>query len=423
MLKRRVSITGIGIISCYGTGLKPFAEAIFAGKSGVRKINTFDVSDFPVRIAANLGEFIPENFMNAKDAKRYDVYISLSVAAARIAVNMAGLRITEENQDRIGIYIGSGIGGLRTLYEQSKVLLERGALRVSPLFIPNVIANSASGIVAIELGVMGPNLAHVSACSTSNHSIGEAFRAIRDGYMDVCIAGGAESAVNPLGLAGFCVMKAVTDKWNDEPERASRPFDAKRSGFVMGEGAGILVLEEMELAKKRGAKIYGEIIGYGATADAYHITAPAPGGVGAAKAMKLALEDAGLNPTDIGYINAHGTSTELNDKTETEAIKKVFGEHAYKLKISSTKSMHGHLLGAAGVAESIAVLLALSRQEIPPTINYEYPDPECDLDYTPNKSVPLNFTYAMNNSFGFGGHNAVLIFKRGKDSIPLDDNM
>ncbi len=416
-MKRRVAITGIGIISPYGTGIKRFADAMFDGKSGVRLIDSFDVREFPVKIAASLGEFNPEEFMSPKDARRYDLYISLGVAAAKMAVEMAEWEITDQNRDSTGVYMGSGIGGLRTLYDQTRVMFERGPSRVSPLFIPNAIANSAAGVIAIELQITGANYAQVSACSTANHSIGEAFHAIRDGYLDACIAGGSESAVNPLGLAGFCVMKAITDQWNEEPERASRPFDAKRSGFVMGEGAGALFLEEMEIAKNRGAKIYGEVSGYGATADAYHITAPAPGGAGAVKAMELALRDAGIEPKDIDYINAHGTSTELNDKTETEAIKRVFGDHAYRLKISSTKSMHGHLLGAAGVVESIATLLALSRQEIPPTINYEYPDPQCDLDYTPNEAVPHKIRYAMNNSFGFGGHNAVLIFKQGQDPI------
>lgn len=420
MQRRRVAVTGIGVVTPFGSGLKPFAEAIFSGKSGVRKIDTFDVSEYPVKIAAPLGEFNPENFLNPKDAKRYDLCIPLAVAVAKMAVNMAGFQITDENRDRIGVYIGSGIGGIRTLYEQTKVLIERGPNRVSPLFIPNVIANSPGAVVAIELGITGANYAQVSACATSNHSIGEAFRAIRDGYLDACIAGGSEIAVNPLGLAGFCVMKAITDKWNDEPERASRPFDLKRSGFVMGEGAGAFLLEAMDKAQERGAKIYGEIVGYGSTSDAYHITAPDADGRGAANAMKMALADAGVAPEEVGYINAHGTSTQLNDKTETLAIKKVFGEHAYKLKISSTKSMHGHLLGAAGVIESTACLLALSRQEIPPTINYEFPDPECDLDYTPWKPVKRELKYALNNSFGFGGHNAVLLFARGKDEIPLE---
>jgi len=419
-MRRRVAITGIGIVSCYGTGLHPFAEAIFAGRSGTRRIEGFDVSRFPVQIAATLGEFEPTEFMHPKDARRYDIYISLSVAVAKMALRSSGLSITEDNRDRTGVYFGSGIGGIHTLHDQMKILIERGPHRVSPLFIPNAIVNSGAGVIAMETGARGSNIAHVSACSTSNHSIGEAFHAVRDGYLDSCIAGGAEAAVNPLGLSGFCVMKAITSEWNDEPERASRPFEARRSGFVMGEGAGALVLEDFETARARGASILGEVVGYGASADAHHITAPDPEGAGAALAMSQAIADAGLNPEDIDYINAHGTSTPLNDKVETIAIKRVFGDYAYRVKVSSTKSMHGHMLGAAGVAEGIAALLALSRQEIPPTINYENPDPECDLDYTPNEPVKREMTYAMSNSFGFGGHNAVLVFKRGEDEIPLE---
>jgi len=393
---------------------------MFSGRSGVRRIDSFDVSEYPVQIAATLGPFDATEFMNPKDARRYDMYIGLSVAVAKIALRMSGLAITEDNRERIGVYMGSGIGGIHTLYEQMKALLERGPRRVSPLFIPNAIVNSGAGVIAMQTGARGANFAHVSACSTSNHSIGEAFRAVRDGYLDACIAGGSEAALNPLGLSGFCVMKAITSEWNDEPQRASRPFDARRSGFVVGEGAGAFILEPYESAKARGAHILGEIVGYGSSADAYHITAPDPKGTGAAAAMKLAMADAGLSPDDIDYINAHGTSTPLNDKVETIAIKRVFGERAHTVRVSSTKSMHGHLLGAAGSIEATATLLALARQEIPPTINYENPDPECDLDYTPNTPVKHQMNYAMSNSFGFGGHNAVLIFKRGEDEIPSE---
>ncbi len=416
-MKRRVAITGMGAVTSYGTGLAPLLGAIFSGKSGVTRIETFDVSEYPVRIGAQINGFTPADFMNPKDARRYDLYIPVSVASAKMAVEHSGLTIADDNRDRIGVYFGSGIGGIRTILSQSKVLLERGPGRVSPLFIPNSISNSGSAVIAMELNVTGSNFCIVSACSTSNHTIGEGFRAVRDGYLDVCIAGGAETAINPLGLSGFCVMKAISPSWNDEPHRASRPFDAKRDGFVMGEGGGALVLEAYDHAVARGAKIYGELVGYGSTCDAYHITAPAPGGVGAAKAMELALVDAGLEPTDIGYINAHGTSTELNDKNETEGIKRVFGDYAYKLKISSTKSMHAHLLGAAGVVEGIVTMAALDRQVVPPTINYENPDPDCDLDYTPNEPVQHEFDYAVNNSFGFGGHNAVLVFKRGEHEL------
>jgi len=413
-MTRRVAITGLGAVTCYGTGVRPLLDAVFAGKSGVTRIESFDVSEYPVRIGAQLTDFDAAQFMNPKDARRYDLYIGVSVAAAKMALAQSGLEITEGNRGRTGIYFGSGIGGLRSIYEQCAVLLQRGPGRVSPLFIPNAISNSGAAVIAMELKVTGSNFSIVSACSTSNHTIGEGFRAVRDGYLDVCIAGGVETAINPLGLSGFCVMKAITPSWNDQPERASRPFDAKRDGFVMGEGGGAMILEAYDDARARGAKIYGEIVGYGSSCDAHHITAPAPGGSGAAQAMEQALQDAGLRPEDIRYINAHGTSTELNDKTETEAIKRVFGNHAYKLKVSSSKSMHAHLLGAAGVIEGIVCLGGLGRQIAPPTINYENPDPECDLDYVPNEPVPWEYEYALSNSFGFGGHNAVLIFRRGE---------
>jgi 3-oxoacyl-[acyl-carrier-protein] synthase II len=416
-MKRRVAITGAGAVTSYGNGAKVLLESVFAGKSGVGLIDTFDVSDYPVKIAAVPKDFKPEEFMNPKDAKRYDLYVSYAVASARMAIEHSGLQITDENRSRIGIYFGSGIGGIKTIFQQSEALITRGPLRVSPMFIPASISNAGAAVIAMEYGITGSNFCIVSACSTSNHTIGEGFRAVRDGYLDVCIAGGAEAAVNKLGLSGFCVMKAVTPSWNDEPARASRPFDGKRDGFVMAEGGGALILEDYDAAVARGAKIYGEVVGYGSTCDAYHITAPAPGGAGAAHAMGLAIADAGIAKEQVGYINAHGTSTELNDKNETEAIKKVFGSYAYKVKISSSKSMHAHLLGAAGVVEGIVVLGALGRQTIPLTLNYENPDPECDLDYTPGVAVPLEFEYAMSNSFGFGGHNAVLIFRKGTHQV------
>lgn len=416
-MKRRVAITGFGAVTCFGSGHQALLDAVFTGESGVRLIEGMDTSDYPVKIGAQVRDFHPEQYMSPKDARRYDAYISLSVATAMMALEKSGFTVTESNRDRTGIYYGSGIGGLQTIFAQTRTLIERGPRRVSPLFIPNAIANTGAAVIAIRTGITGSNFAIVTACSTSNHTIGEAFRAIRDGYLDACIAGGAEAAINEMGLGGFCVMKAITASWNDEPHRGSRPFDAKRDGFVMGEGAGAMVLEEYESAKARGAKIYCEIVGYGSSCDAYHITAPAPGGAGAAQAMSQALADAELQPRDIGYINAHGTSTELNDKNETEAIKKVFGDYAYQVNISSSKSMHGHLLGAAGVVEGIVTMGALSRQIIPPTINYENPDPECDLNYTPNEAVSRGFEYALSNSFGFGGHNAVLIFKRGEDEI------
>jgi len=405
-MKRRVVITGMGAVTCFGSGHQPLLDAVFAGESGVRLIEGLDTTNYPVKIGAQVRDFHPEQYMNPKDARRYDSYIALSVGSAMMALEQSGLAVTDDNRGRIGIYYGSGIGGLQTIFTQTATLIERGPSRVSPLFIPNAIANTGAAVIAIQTGITGSNFAIISACSTSNHTMGEAFHAIRHGYLDACIAGGAEAAISEMGLSGFCVMKAITASWNDEPHRGSRPFDAKRDGFVMGEGAGAVILEDYETAKARGAKIYGEIVGYGSTCDAYHITAPAPGGAGAAQAMAQALADAGLQPEDIGYINAHGTSTELNDKNETEGIKKVFGDYAYQLNISSSKSMHGHLLGAAGVSEGIVTLGALSRQVIPPTINY-----------TPNQAVPREFEYALSNSFGFGGHNAVLIFKRGEDRI------
>ncbi len=416
-MKRRVAITGVGAVTSYGNGAKVLVESVFAGISGVGVIDTFDVSAYPVRIGATIKNFKPEEFMNAKDSKRYDLYVGISVACAKMAIEDSGLPINDETRDHIGVYFGSGIGGLQTILTQSETILSRGPGRVSPMFIPASISNAGAAVIAMEYGITGSNFCIVSACSTSNHTIGEGFRAVRDGYIDACIAGGAEAAINPLGLSGFCVMKAVTDQYNDDPTRASRPFDAKRSGFVMAEGGGALVLEAYDAAQARGAKIYGEVVGYGSTCDAYHITAPAPGGVGAAKAIELAIADAGIAKEQVGYINAHGTSTELNDKNETEGIKKALGDHAYKVKISSTKSMHAHLLGAAGVIEGIVCLGALGRQVIPPTMNYENPDPECDLDYTPNAAVPADFEYALSDSFGFGGHNAVLLFRKGTHTL------
>lgn len=416
-MKRRVAITGAGAVTSYGNGAKVLIDSVFAGISGVGVIDTFDVSAYPVRIGATIRDFKPEEFMNAKDAKRYDLYVGISVACAKMAIEDSGLPINDETRDRIGVYFGSGIGGLRTILAQSETILTRGPSRVSPMFIPASISNAGAAVIAMEHKLTGSNFCIVSACSTSNHTIGEGFRAVRDGYLDACIAGGAEAAINPLGLSGFCVMKAVTDQYNDDPTHASRPFDAKRSGFVMAEGGGALVLEAYDAALARGAKIYGEVVGYGSTCDAHHITAPAPGGAGAAKAIELAIADAGIEKEQVGYINAHGTSTELNDKNETEAIKRALGEHARKVKISSTKSTHAHLLGAAGVAEGIVCLGALGRQVIPPTINYENPDPECDLDYTPNVAVPTEFEYALSDSFGFGGHNAVLLFRKGTHKL------
>ncbi|MEP0814672.1 MAG: beta-ketoacyl-ACP synthase II [bacterium] len=408
----RVVVTGIGILSCFGEGVAAFEEAIFAGKSGVRKIQNFDCAEFPTKIAAELADYDATKYMDPKNVKRYDRVIVAAVAASKMALAESGLSIDDSNRDRIGVFIGSGIGGLDSFYKDTKTLVEKGPRRISPFFIPNAIANMPSGVVAMETGAMGPNFSIVSACASSAHCIGEAYRTLRYGNADAIIVGGSECAVDELGVAGFCSMRAVTASWNDEPTRASRPFDAKRDGFVMGEGAAVFLMETLDHAVSRGAKPVAEIVGYGASADAFHITAPAPEGKGAQIAIRAALRDANLSSSDIGYINAHGTSTELNDATETFAIKAVFGEHASKLPVSSTKSMHGHLLGGAGAIEGAACILALCRQELPPTINYENPDPECDLDYVPNAARRHEFTYAMSNSFGFGGQNAVLVFKR-----------
>ncbi len=412
----RVVITGIGVLTCFGAGLEPFESAIFNGVSGVRKITNFDASEWPCNIAAELPEYDSTPYISPKNAKRYDRYIVASVCASKMAIEMSGLDLNTVDKLRTGIYIASGIGGLDTFLEEAHSIVEKGWRRVSPFFIPNAIANMASGVVAMETGLMGPNFSIVSACASSAHSIGEAFRLIKHGYADVMIAGGSETSVNEFGVAGFTNMKAITMNFNDEPHRSSRPFDAKRDGFVMGEGAATFVLESLEYALARGANIIAEVVGYGASADAYHITAPAPEGKGAQIAMRAAISEAQIEPSQIGYINAHGTSTPLNDKTETLAIKLVFGDYAYKLPISSTKSMHGHLLGGAGVVECTAMILALRRQEIPPTINYEYPDPECDLDYVPNVARKCTLEYALSNSFGFGGQNAVVCMRKWSDS-------
>lgn len=416
---RRVVVTGIGVLTSFGAGLEPFESAIFAGKSGVGQITNFNASEWPCRIAAELPEYDSSPYISPKNAKRYDRYIVASVCASKMALEMSGLDLNAADKLRAGIYIASGIGGLDTFLEEAHSIVEKGWRRVSPFFIPNAIVNMASGVVAMETGLMGPNFAIVSACASSAHAIGEAFRSIKHGYADVMIAGGSETSVNEFGVAGFTNMKAITMSFNDEPHRSSRPFDAKRDGFVMGEGAATLVLESLDHALARGANIFAEVVGYGASADAYHITAPAPEGKGAQIAMRAAITEAQIEPAQIGYINAHGTSTPLNDKNETLAIKAVFGDYAYKLPISSTKSMHGHLLGGAGVVECTAMILALQRQEIPPTINYENPDPECDLDYVPNVARKCSLEYALSNSFGFGGQNAVVCMRKWSDSTSV----
>jgi len=410
-MNKRIVITGIGIVSPIGIGKEDYAKALREGKSGASPVEGFDVSAYSTRIAAQIKNFVPENYIEKKKVKRMARFTQVGVAAAKMAIADSGLDFTKENLARIGAITGTGIGGLDVIENEHSSLLEKGQRRVSPFLIPMIITNMLPGELAIEYGFTGPNYAVSSACASSNHAIGDALRLMRYGDADVMITGGAEAAITPLGLAGFCSIKALSMR-NDEPQKASRPFDKNRDGFLMGEGAGIIVLETLEHAQKRGAKIYGEILGYGASDDAYHITAPQPEALAAVQAMKHALADAGISPDEIDYINAHGTSTEFNDKIETLAIKKVFGERAYKIPISSTKSMTGHLLGAAGAAELIATLICMEQGFIHPTINYETPDPECDLDYVPNKPREQQINCALSNSLGFGGHNSVLIVKR-----------
>ena len=413
-MKRRVVVTGMGTITPVGNDVATTWRSLIEGKSGTAPITKFDASKFPVRFAAEVKGFNPLDYMDRKEAKRADQYTQYAVAAARQAMTNANL--VERNgmdPDRIGVIIGSGIGGLKSFEEQHDVYRERGVGKISPFFIPMFIADIAAGIVSMMFNAKGPNYATVSACATSAHAIGDAYRTIQYGDADVMITGGAEATVTPMAIGGFANMKALSER-NDSPETASRPFDATRDGFVMGEGAGILILEELEHALKRGATIYAEIVGYGATGDAYHLTAPAPDGEGAQRAMKRALKDAGLEPKDIQYINAHGTSTPANDFNETRAIKAVFGEHAKSVNVSSTKSATGHMLGAAGAVEAIVSAMVVGSGVIPPTINYHTPEPELDLNYTPNTSVKRDVNAVLSNSFGFGGHNTTLAIKRYK---------
>lgn len=409
-MKRRVVITGMGAITPIGTGIPAFWDGLISGKSGVGPIQQFDTTGFSTTIAAEVLDFEPTDYMERKDARRMDRFTQFAIAGARMAVDDAGLdeRIDWE---RVGVLIGSGIGGIHTLEEQCRNLLDKGPDRVSPFFVPMMIPDIASGQVSIALGAKGHNACTVTACASGTNAIGDSFKIIQRGDADLMVTGGTEAAISPLAMAGFCSAKALSRR-NDDPQGASRPFDKDRDGFVMGEGCGILILEEYEHAKARGARMYAEVIGYGCTGDAYHITAPAPEGDGARRALLAALQDGGVSPEEVGYINAHGTSTEYNDKFETMAIKAVFGPKAYDLAISSTKSMTGHLLGAAGGVEAIATALALERGVLPPTINYETPDPECDLDYVPNEARRQRIEVAISNSFGFGGHNAVLVFRR-----------
>jgi 3-oxoacyl-[acyl-carrier-protein] synthase II len=409
--KRRVVVTGLGLVTPLGIGVEASWKSALEGRSGICPITQFDASQMPVRIAGEVKGFDPAQYIEAKEIKKMDRFIHFAMAAATMAVEDSGLKITDENAERVGVIIGAGMGGLPAIEHYHKIYLEKGYRRISPFFIPMLIINLASGNVSIKFGAKGPNSAAVTACATGSHSIGDAFKIIQRGDADAMIAGGAESVITPLGVGGFAVMKALSTR-NDEPEKASRPFDAGRDGFVMGEGSGVIILESLESALNRGAKIYAEIIGYGMSSDAYHITTPAPEGEGAARCMKAALKDAWIKPEVVNYINAHGTSTKYGDELETAAIKTVFGEHAYKLCVSSTKSMTGHLLGAAGGVEAIFSILSIHNNIVPPTINLENPDPECDLDYAPNRAKQMDVECAMSNSFGFGGTNACLLFKR-----------
>ncbi|MFQ5450376.1 MAG: beta-ketoacyl-ACP synthase II [Nitrospinaceae bacterium] len=409
-MKRRVVVTGLGIISPLGIGLEENWASVTQGKSGVAPITKFNTDSFPVKIAGEVKGFNPENYINHKDVKKMDTFIHYAVACSQFALQDSGYEITEENAERTGVLIGVGLGGLPAIEKYHDVFKERGVKKITPFFIPMLIANLASGQVSILSGAKGPNTCVVTACATGTHAIGDAAKLIQYGEADVMIAGGTESVITPLCIGGFNAAKALSQR-NGDPAGASRPFDRDRDGFVIGEGCGVLILEELEAAKKRGARIYGEVIGYGLNSDAYHITATAPGGEGAARCMELALKNSGINKEEVDYINAHGTSTAA-DATETMAIKKVFGAHAHQLAVSSTKSMTGHLLGAAGGVESIFTLMALYRGVIPPTINYTTPDPECDLDYVPNQAREKKIKVALSNSFGFGGTNAVLIFKQ-----------
>jgi 3-oxoacyl-[acyl-carrier-protein] synthase II len=411
MSERRVVITGIGVITPLGSDLTMFWQNLLAGKSGIGPVTRFDTSNFDSKIGGEVKDFTAEEFMPAKETRRTDRFTQYAIGAARKAVADSKIDLSKADLNRIGVLVGSGIGGMETIEDQAGILLKKGPQRVSPFMIPMLIVNMASGYISMLLGVKGPNLAVVSACATATHALGEAARAIVHNDADVMIAGGSEAAITQLGYAGFCAMRAMSTR-NNEPERASRPFDEQRDGFVMGEGAGVCILESLEHARHRHANIYCEVAGYGITGDAYHMSAPAPEGEGAARSMAMALRHAHLNPEQISYINAHGTSTPVGDKCETQAIKTVFGPHAKKLAVSSTKSMTGHLLGAAGAVETAACALAIQNNIVPPTINYENPDPECDLDYVPNKAREMNVFACLNNSLGFGGHNATLIVKR-----------
>ena len=410
-MSRRVVVTGVGMVSPLGIGTEANWEALCAGRSGIGPITRFDAAQFSARIAGEVKGFDPLQFVEKKDVKKMDIFIQLAIAASQFAVDDARLKVGPEIATRTGVFIASGIGGFSTIEREHKALLEGGPRRISPFFIPAAIINLAAGQVSIRLGAKGPNSATCTACSASAHAIGDAFEIIKRNDADVMIAGGSEAAITPMGVGGFAAMRALSTR-NDEPQRASRPFDRDRDGFVMGEGSGVVVLEELEFATRRGATIYAELVGYGMSADAFHITAPSEDGDGGVRVMQAALSHAGVQPQQVDYINAHGTSTPFNDKLETLAIKRLFGAHAPKLAISSTKSMTGHLLGAAGGLEAGITVLAIKHQMIPPTINYETPDPACDLDYVPNTKRAAKIEFALSNSFGFGGTNGALLFKR-----------
>jgi len=409
-MARRVVVTGLGMVTPLGVGVGKNWESVISGKSGVGPITKFDVSSFASQIAGEVKGFRSEDFLTAKDARHLDIFIHYAIASARLAMESSGLEITSKNGHKVGCITGSGIGGLSTIEHYHSVLLEKGPRRVSPFFIPGIIANMAPGQIAIEFGAKGPNTAIVTACAASSHAIGESFKIIQRGAAEAMITGGTEACITPLALAGFTSMKALSTR-NEEPTKASRPFDKERDGFIIAEGGGVIILEELNHALERGANVYAEIIGYGMSSDAYHFTAPDPEGVGPSLCMEVALKDAGLDPADIDCINAHGTSTILNDLSETKAIKSVFGDHAHKIPVSSTKSMTGHLLGGAGVVEAIYSILTIQEGVIPPTINYEFPDPECDLDYVPNEAKKALVRTVLSNSFGFGGTNSSLIFR------------
>ena len=411
MEKRRVVVTGMGVISPVGNDVATFWENLIAGKSGIRPIERFDVSQYPTRIAAQVLDFNPTDYMSRKDSRRMDRFVQFACAAARIALEDSGLAVHPGNAPQIGVWVGSGIGGLETMENQHEVLMARGCSGVSPFLVPMMITNMASGQISIMTGARGPNGCTVTACATGTNCIGEAFRFIQRGEAIAMIAGGTEASITPLGMSGFCAMKAMSTR-NDDPSRAGRPFDLERDGFVMGEGSGVIVLEVLQHALERGARVYAEIIGYSTTADAYHVVQPDPEGAGAARALAMVLDDAGVLPQEVDYINAHGTGTEINDAMETLAIKKVWGINAHQVAISSTKGVTGHMLGAAGAVEFIAAVLACQYDIIPPTINYRTPDPACDLDYDPNQARRRKVRIAVSDSLGFGGHNAALVVRK-----------